>query len=335
MAGKRSLDAQLAVLEGLRSEPPEVAVKGLRKALGQHNNYLVAKAADLARELRLSELMPELLAAFDRFFTDPVKTDPQCWAKSALSRALADLDCQDADVYLRGMRHLQPEPVWGGSSDTAASLRATCAVALVQCRTLTDRDLLGHLIELFGDKEKSVRAEVARAVGQVGSLPAALLLRLRAVLGGDEPDVLGACFSGILSIEGASAIPWLSRFMAGGDDIAAEAALAIAQGRSPEAFHALQQRFASPVEPARGLERLERDDAWFQSVLLSAVALTRQEAALSFLLDLVRTRSEHAEAAIEALLRSAPSSETVHELERIVADAPNLARAFAKHRPKA
>ena len=52
------------------------------------------------------------------------------------------------------------EPVWGGVSDTAGTLRATCALALVQCRSLTDTDLLSRLIELIGDKDKAVRAEV-------------------------------------------------------------------------------------------------------------------------------------------------------------------------------
>ena len=52
-----------------------------------------------------------------------------------------------------------------------------------------------------------------------------LLLRLRAVLGTDEAEVLGACYSGILRLEGVRAIAWVERFLAGGDDNAAEAAV--------------------------------------------------------------------------------------------------------------
>jgi hypothetical protein len=325
MPGKRNFDAQLAALEALRREPPETCVKALRKALGQRSNYIVSKAAALVRELRVSELIPDLLAAFDRFFADPVKADPQCWAKNGIAGALAGLDCQDADVFLRGMRHIQMEPVWGGSSDTAGTLRATCALALVQCRSLPDRDLLAHLIELLGDKEKSVRAEAVRAIAQLGSAPAALLLRLRAVLAGDEPEVLGACYSGILTIEGTGAIPWLSRYLARGDDASAEAALAIAQDRSPEAFRALRECFESTGNRVA-------NDPWFTGVVLSAIALTRRDEAQDFLLNLVRARSAHAEAAIEAILRSAPSPEIISELEQIVAEAPNLAHAFQKHR---
>jgi HEAT repeat protein len=321
MSAKRSFEDQLAALDALRQQAPAAAVAPLRKALGHRNNYVVAKAADLVREFALAELIPELLAAFDRFFADPVKTDPQCWAKNALSRALAALEYQDAAVFLRGMHHIQLEPVWGGRSDTAGTLRGTCALALVQCRGLPETELLNHLLELFSDKDKSVRVEAVRAVEQTGSPAAALLLRLRAILGADEPEVLGACYGGILRIEGKSAIPWITRFLAAGDDPAAEAALAIASDRSPESFRALHQRFAD--DPP--------SDPWFRSVLLSAIALTRQPEAIEFLLGLVRTESLHAEAAIEAILQSGASPEIVRRLEETVSGNPRLARFMAAH----
>jgi HEAT repeat protein len=205
----------------------------------------------------------------------------------------------------------------GGQSDTAGTLRATCALALVQCRSLIDPDLLAHLVDLAADKDKSVRGEVARAIEQVGSPSASLLLRQRAVLGNDEPEVLGACYSGILRLEGVSAIPWIGRFLASADDKAAETALAIAGTHSVEGFNALRECF------------LEADDPWWRSVLLSAIALTRQDAALEFLLDLVRTESLNAEAAIEAIFRSMPSPEVIQRLEKLVAGNPRLTRAFA------
>jgi HEAT repeat protein len=334
MPGKRKFEEQLAALDALRQQPPEAAVDPLRKALANRNNLVVAKATDLVRQFQLTQLTPELLTAFDRFFEDPIKSDPQCWAKNSLSRALAHFEHQDAEVYLRGMHHIQLEPVWGGTSDTAGTLRATCALALVQCRSLLEADLLTHLIELLGDKDKAVRAEVARAIEQVGSSSAALLLRLRAILDSnlksrkpgqppeEEPEVLGACYSGILRIEGVTAIPWVARFLADGDDPAAEAALAIAGTHTPQAFETLKQRFNNESDP------------WFCSVLLSAIALTRQDAALEFLLDQVRTESPQAEAAIEAILRSAPSEEVTRRLEKLAAANPRLSRAFAAHRTK-
>jgi HEAT repeat protein len=333
MPGKRKFEEQLAALDALRQQPPEARIEPLRKALTNRSNFIVAKAADLIRDLSLTQLTPELLTAFDHFFEDPTKTDPQCWAKNAISKALAAFEHQDATVFLRGMKHIQPEPSYGGPSDSAGTLRATCALALVQCRSLREPDLLTHLIELLADKDKSVRTEAARAIEQVGSPSAALLLRLRTILDSnlrsrkpgeepeEEPEVLGACYSGILRIEGPSAIPWVAKFLASEDDPAAEAALAIAGTHSMQAFEVLREHLAQASDP------------WFRSVLLSAIALTRQEAAQEFLLDQVRTESQQAEAAIEAILRAAPSDESVKRLETLVAGNPYLARAFAKSNP--
>jgi len=321
MPGKRKFEEQLAALDALRQLPPEVCIDPLHKALADRNNFVVAKAADLVRSWQLAQFVPELLTAFDRFFEDPIRTDPQCWAKNSLSRALAAFEHQDPAVFLRGMRHIQLEPVWGGTSDSAGTLRATCALALVPCRSLTESALLALLIELLKDQDKAVRAEIVRAIEQIGSASAALLLRLKAVLGSDEPEVLGACYSGVLRIEGASAIPWVSRFLASSDDPAAEAALAIAGTHSSQGFEVLRERFAREADP------------WFCSVLLSALALTRQDAALEFLLELVRTESLHAESAIEAIHRAMPSAEVTKQLKELVTGNQRLSRAFAKASP--
>ena len=142
MPAKRKFEEQLAALDALRQLPPEATLEPLRKALTNRNNFIVAKAADLVRELQLTQLTPEVLTAFDHFFDDPIKADPQCWAKNSLSRTLAAFEHQDPEVFLRGMKHIQPEPSYGGSSDSAGTLRATCALALVQCRRLPEPDLL-------------------------------------------------------------------------------------------------------------------------------------------------------------------------------------------------
>jgi HEAT repeat protein len=320
MPARRSFEEQLAAIDELRKQSPESALEPLRKALGHKNNYVVAKAADLARDFELQQLLPELLAAFDRFFDDAVKSDPQCWAKNAISRALAAFEYQEPDVFLRGMRHIQLEPVWGGRSDTAGTLRGTCALALVQCRSVPENQLLMHLLALLRDADKSVRVEAVLAIEQIGSYSAVLLLRLRALIGSDEPEVLGACYSGILRIEGAKAIPWIARFLETADDAAGEAALAIAATHSPEAFSVLHKQLQHDHDP------------WFRSVLFSAIALTRQPEALDFLLDLVRKESRDASFAVEALLRSMPSPEIVQQIEQMVADKPDLARTFARHR---
>ena len=320
MPGKRAFEAQIAALEALRQEPAEARSATLRKALAAKNNFIVAKAADLVREFNLTALTPDLLGAFDCFFDNAEKTDPQCWAKNAISRTLAAFEYQESEVFLRGMRHHQYEPVWGGRSDTAGTLRSTCAFALVQCRSVIEPDLLANLLELIADEDKAVRTEIVRAIEQVGSNSASLLLRMRALIAKDEPEVLGACYSGVLHLEGVRAISWVSRFLSRGDDAAAEAALAIAATHSLEALDVLRHALESAKDP------------WFRSVLLSAIGLTRQDAATDFLLEQVRKESMDAEGAIEAILRSAPSEEVAQRLGALCRNNSRLAKAFDANR---
>ena len=120
---KKKFEQQLADLEELRASAGDASTPDrLRKALADRNNYVVARAARITEEVGVRALIPDLLSAFDRFFIDPVKSDPQCWAKNALVQALASLDHNDSTVFLRGLRHVQREPVWGGQGDTAAAL---------------------------------------------------------------------------------------------------------------------------------------------------------------------------------------------------------------------
>ncbi len=328
MPGSRSFETQLAAVEAVRDGEPRAAADPLRRALANRNNYVVGKAADVAQVFGLRELTPELLAAFDRFFADPEKTDPQCWAKNAIARALAAFELQEPEVFLRGMHHHQYEPVWGGRSDTAGTLRGTCALALVQCRSLSDTALLTHLVDLLADGDKYVRTEAVRAMEQVGSPAAALLLRLRAILPGEEPEVLGACYGAILRVEGHSAgqstIRWVSRFLAPADDAAAEAALAIAGTHSVEAFEVLRDAIGAPF----GASLRASVDSWFRSVLFSAVALTRQEPAYEFLLDLIERRSRGAEDALEALLRALPPEEVLGRAQHAIAGDERLMEVF-------
>src|SRR5262245_23892735 len=95
----RKFQEQLAAMDKLRLEGSPTATDELRNALRNRNNYIVAKAAKAAAQLALDVLVPDLRTALDRFFVDPVKSDPQCWAKHALVQALADLGCDDSNVY--------------------------------------------------------------------------------------------------------------------------------------------------------------------------------------------------------------------------------------------
>ena len=329
VSSSRGFDKELAELEALAESvragpaPDAATIEHLRKALAHRNNFLVAKAAKLVADAEVFALLPEVLAAFDRFFIDAEKTDPQCWAKNALSKALVKLEHRQKDAYLRGLRHHQLEPVWGGSSDTAGALRGTCTHALVDCPGISDAELLTILLEPLVDTDKTVRMEAARAIGQVGGVSAALLLRLRALLGKDEPEVLGAVYSSLLAVEGERAIPLVASYLEEGDDLAAEAAFALADMRTPEALGALLARLRAGA------------DTWFGSVLLSAIALTRLPEALDFLIALIARDAFEAPSAIEAIGRIAPNTELRARVEQAVeqAGSPRLRQAFRQHLP--
>jgi hypothetical protein len=325
----RGFDKELAELEGLSealkaSTGPDAAqVERLRRALGHRNNFIVAKAAKLVADAELFALLPDVLAAFDRFFIDAAKSDPQCWAKNALAKTLVKLEHRAKDVYLRGMSHHQLEPVWNGSSDTAGALRGTCTHALVDCPGISDADLLTALLEPFTDTDKTVRMEAARAIAQVGGASAALLLRLRALLGKDEPEVLGAVYSALLSLEGTRAIELVAAALEEGDDLAAEAAFALADMRTLEALAALIERLRAGA------------DDWFGTVLLSAIALTRLPEAMDFLIALIARDAHEAAVAIEAIGRIAPNAELRARVEQAVEQtgSQRLGQALRKHLP--
>jgi hypothetical protein len=302
MASARGFDAELAHIESLRDADPATTEAPLRKALGNRNNFIVSKAAKLIAAHNHRSLIPELVENFHRFAADSGKQDPQCWAKEAIAQALAALEYQEPEIFLAGMQIFQP----GFTDDAATALRGICALALVQCRGLSSQRVLMHLLPLFTDKQVPVQVNAARAVEQIGSDASALLLRLRAELGSGEPELLGACYSGVLRLEGPSAIPWAAKFLPGPrdepDEAAAEAAFAIAETRSEAAVALLRATYNRTRDPD------------FRGTLLTALALTRQDSAINFLFDQIADGSK---AAREALENSAPSPATLERLKSL------------------
>jgi len=296
----RGFDERVQALEVLHSRCTDAEMLAtLRQALADRNNFVVAKAAQIAEEKKAAELLPELSAAFERFFTNAVKSDPQCWAKNAVSRALASLGCTDKDVFLRGLHFRQMEPVWGGRSDSAGALRATCAHALLGCDALPDQEVLLILTDLLADPEKQVRTEAIRAVARIGAI-ALPVLRLRALIPGEEPEVLGTCFHALLQLDAPRSISFIAQFLEAGNDVSSEAAFALAETRNPDALNALLTSWKGA----------EAADPWFAGVLVNAIAMTRLPAAASHLIELIANEDREAPTAIEALCRQFPDAET-------------------------
>src|SRR5262245_39924587 len=120
----RKLEDRLDALKQLRGTALDDSHDPiLRKALEDSSNLVVAEAAKLVAGQQRRGLIPHLIACFERMRNDPVKRDSKCWGKTAVIKALTDLDHSESAPYLRALTHVQMEPVWGGQEDAAIHLR--------------------------------------------------------------------------------------------------------------------------------------------------------------------------------------------------------------------
>jgi HEAT repeat protein len=320
--GKQRFDKKIEAIEALRQAPESPArSEQLRKALKDRNNFLVAKAAGVAAHLGEALLIPDLLTAFDRFLIDATKSDPQCWAKNAIAKTLKDLGHNESDVFLRGIVHVQLEPVWGGRQDSAAVLRGTCALALVECR-MDDVEILGVLAELLADPQKPARLDAARAIAQLGRMEGVPLLRLKTLCGDEDPEVIGECFLALSSLNAAHAVAFIARFLESPDaDVRMEALSVLGQSAEPAALETLKSSWSNLADP-----ELRR------ALLLSLAASPLRDSAEFVLAVLEDTSGLVAESAIVSLARSRFRAEVFDRAATIVkARGDNrLEKAFEK-----
>jgi HEAT repeat protein len=317
----RKIEQEIERLSALGEAPVAEALPALRKALADRVNLVAAKGAKIAAARRFGELIPDLLKAFDRFLENAVQRDPQCWGKIAIANALRDLDYHESAPFLRGARHIQMEPVWGGEEDTAQPLRGACLLALIACTDLDRVEILRCLVEAVTEKDAVVRGEAARAIAEMAGDEAALLLRFKARIGDEEPTVIGQVFDGILRLEGGAAVPFLAAFLhAHRQEMRDEAALALGSSRLPSAV----------AELKRALD--ETRDAAFRATLLRALSVSREPDALTLLLNLVKTaRLQEAIDAVEALAIHRGTPEIRDAVAAAVDDRPQeLREQFGK-----
>jgi HEAT repeat protein len=301
--------------EARESPGSEASLAILRKGLSDRVSIVVAKAAELAAELGSTALTPDLLAAFRRFLADPSK-DRGCLAKVAIAEALNRLEHEEPDIFLEGIRHVQREPVWGGTEDTAAWLRGLCAIGLAGCR---HPRVLEHLVDALADPEKLARIGAARALGGLGGPEPALLLRLKLLQGDAEIEVLAEGFRALLAAAPKTeAASFVARFLDSADESVAEsAALALGESRNPQALEVLKRSW----ERARGRS--------FRRVLLVAMALLRSGPAMDFLVSLLADESrETRRGALSALGPFLYNDELRERVRPLVDDEEDLRELF-------
>lgn len=268
-----NVDAELAALDELPGDR-DAKIDALKRALERSHYRVAAKAARVAEDALLYELIPALRSAYARFLDKPLKQDPSCFAKKALARALVALDCNDVEFFLAGLRYRQLEPVWGGTADTAVDARASCAMGLVASgysRALVE------LTALLNDSDAAGRVGAVRAIACGNPREAELLLRSKVLAGDAEPQVLGECFTGVLAVEPEESVGFVAAYLAHADDAVRElAALALGESRLDAALAPLKEAWDGVLVG----DELRR-------ALLRAAAAHRSEAAFDWLLAIV------------------------------------------------
>ncbi len=304
-SGKAAFEKKLEALRALRQSSD--ARTGVAKALGDASNYVVSKAAEMCAELGLRELAPELVSAFDRLMADGAKDDPQCWGKLAIVKALGEMAWRSPEVFARGLRYRQMEPVWSGTTDTAMGVRAACAEALVSTE-LDGVSILRLLVWALGDDAKLVRVAAVGALAQLSRWEGELLLRQLAIRGDTEPEVMGACLSGILELGERGALDFVASFVGEDDARGLEAIAALAQSRHAEAIRAVMARW----ERGLGLEAQK-------TIAISLGASPLEEARDALLRVLGEARAEVAVCAVTGLASSRYREEVRERVREITA----------------
>jgi len=302
------VQSALAALDDVPLRTPE-GLKQMAKALASKSNLVAAKAARISGDAQWAEMTDELVTTFDRFLKRGSELDKGCVALNAIARALYSLDYDGVELYLAGMRHVQMEPGWGGSSDTAVELRAVCAMGLA---STTYPHKMREFVNLLVDSEWQARSGAVRAIAAVGSETASLLLRFKALTGDKEPDVLADCFSGLLAVEGAEAVPLVTSFAdARNQEVREAAILALGASRRSDAIDWLKERFEAVAHPETR-----------QCILLS-LATSRTEAAIEFVLGVIRDGSAQASAmALSAMEVNRTDRRIQEEVEKALLTRP-------------
>jgi HEAT repeat protein len=289
MAPRASLEDKLAALRELRGRTLTDEQKAeLRKRIGDRSNLVVAAASAIAAENALVEMSKDMESAFDRFLVNPLKDDKLCRAKVAIVQALDKLEHPDTDVFRKAARHVQFEPVWGGTEDSAPPLRAAAVVALARAE---GSGSLPVLVDALADPAKDVRIAAASALGAVGSQGAGLVLRFKARVGDRDPDVLSECLGGLLAVDPAENLALVAEFLDPSDPASCEAsALALGRSRLPEALDPLKSCLARCVSPE------------LKQQILLAIAILRRPGATDYLMEIAASEEEStAIAALSAL----------------------------------
>ena len=246
LRSRQTQDRIGAVKQITRLEQPQRQAL-LLEALADKSPYVAAQAAEALGDGADDDAALVMTETFGALCGDGPKLDPGCHIRADLAFAPGRLEYRPASEMLRlGIRIVQIEAVGGIPFDTAAHLRANCALALAQIR---DPDCVRDIALLLFDRSGFARAPIdptvkmeprkaaARALSLTGNLQARLPLTLKLVHPeNEEPEVLQECMQALVELEDPHALEVLEPYLGRTDRrLAAYSALMIAQTQSPGA----------------------------------------------------------------------------------------------------
>ena len=315
MPKQDATQSALAQLAAVRTWDNRASVeRELRAALAAKSNFVVAKAAQIAGELAVAGVVPDLVSAFHRLMQNPAVRDKTCAATTAIAGALHHLDYREPDVYRAGIHHIQMEGSFGPPIDAAAQLRAECALGLA--RSL-DPKAAYEIVDLLSDPWPFARVGAIRAIAARGDLAAELLLRLKAANNTGDTEMLAECFAGLLAAAPKESLEFVGRFAESEDDeVAGIALLALGESRIQGAFDVLKRCW-----------KRRRT----QKVMIAALTASRLDEAIDFLIEQVGDEPITLAAEIVRALAAFRSSDRVRDaLEKAVQkrDDPRLTEAW-------
>jgi hypothetical protein len=263
-------------LSRLRSAPDDATLHGeMRGFLRNRSNLVIAKAAKTISERGILALVPDLVAAFHKLMGDPAWLDKRCEATTEIASALYTMDYLEPEIYLVGLHHVQMEGSYGPPVDAAAQLRGVCAQGLTRTRY---PHALEEVVSLLVDSEPPARIGAVRALAANGGTGGLLALRLKTLTGDREAAVIAECFAGLLASPSEEAVNFVARYVDSHDAPIAEAAvLALGATRSAKAVEVLKRKW----------EKTRRGP--LKGVVLLALASSRSQEALNFLLEQLET----------------------------------------------
>ena len=274
MAKAPPTDEALRAIRAIRDAPEGCDLKrDLAPFLRHKSNHVASAAASTAERLEAAALAQDLVEAFLELMKDPARRDPGCQALIAMAKALVRLDEPAAKVYFAGVHHVQMEGSFGPPIDVAAPLRGLCAQGLAR---MGHADALLECVSLLADQEVPARVGAIRAIADSGDIAGALLLRLKAVVGDKEDEVIGECFMGLLRLAPAPSLDFVAGFLkSASEEIQERAALALGESHLPAAFPVLREAWEQTAQAAR------------RRTLLLGIAMLRLDEAVEFLMTRV------------------------------------------------